>query len=253
MKTLIFEGAGWEKADSSINSGVGNCRIRTRIRNNAGRIIYLELGGFEVSKNEKRETHKHLNIAGHIDYCFYDDATWDSKSNYSKEFSDILKVIFEYNKENIIKLVNQSLNCSFDSLEVINDSTFCVYNTNEPLCDCSNGDYEPYKDIKININVLDGIQPTLDYRDRGFSQYRINYELLKSFKYINKWIQERTEREQEQFNNYHYCAILRWNTEGIITSLELSARENFCNFSMGAEDLQVVIDEIKKCSLAMAV
>lgn len=30
-KVLVFEGAGWQGADSSIESGVGNCRIRTSL------------------------------------------------------------------------------------------------------------------------------------------------------------------------------------------------------------------------------
>jgi hypothetical protein len=77
--TLVFEGAGWDKAESSINSGVGNCRIRTRVRNNEGRLIYLEMGGFETSKNSPSYS-KNYNIASHIDHCYYCDSKWDSKS-----------------------------------------------------------------------------------------------------------------------------------------------------------------------------
>ena len=43
MKTLIFEGAGWAGADISKATDVTNCRIRTCLRNNSGRVIYLEI------------------------------------------------------------------------------------------------------------------------------------------------------------------------------------------------------------------
>ena len=45
MKTLVFEGAGWAGADTSKRTDVTNCRIRTRIKNREGRIIYLEMLG----------------------------------------------------------------------------------------------------------------------------------------------------------------------------------------------------------------
>ncbi|EJW14059.1 hypothetical protein PAV_141p01650 (plasmid) [Paenibacillus alvei DSM 29] len=41
-KILIFEGAGWDVAE---HNGVGNCRIRTRIKNIDGVSIYLEMSG----------------------------------------------------------------------------------------------------------------------------------------------------------------------------------------------------------------
>ena len=50
MKTLIFEGAGWSEADTSKGTDVTNCRIRTRIRNNEGRVIYLEMGCYKDEK-----------------------------------------------------------------------------------------------------------------------------------------------------------------------------------------------------------
>lgn len=254
MKTLIFEGAGWEEAESSILSGVGNCRIRTRIKNNIGRVIYLEMGGFEVSKNEKREMYKNLNFASHVNHCFYNDAKWDTRSNHSAGLRHIEHTAtFEYNKENVLKFVNENLNCSFDNIEVINDNSVRVHDTKEPLCNCNNGNYEPFKDIEININVLDNIQQVHDFKDKGFAQYTISYDFVKEQTYLKKYIQERTQREQKQYKNFNYYANLRWDKNGIINSLEISARQNFCNMCLSAEDLQSVIDEIIRYDMVIAV
>lgn len=246
MKTLIFEGAGWEGADSSIQSGVGNCRIRTRIRNNEGRVIYLEMGGTIKSWNEKRDFAKGLTFIGRTDHCFYADSKWDSNRSYSEGLRDKEQGHFEYSKENILKFVNENLNCSFDFMEVINDNSVRVHDTKEPLCDCSNGDYEPYNDIEININMLNGVKPLQDYPKQRFAQYKINYDFVKEHKHLKKWIGERDKREQDQFPNYNYYTSLRYDEKGNITSAEISARQNFCSMGLGLESLKLIINDIIK-------
>ena len=42
VKTLYFEGAGWEKAERSINT-IGNCRVRTAFHLDNGKGVYLEI------------------------------------------------------------------------------------------------------------------------------------------------------------------------------------------------------------------
>lgn len=151
MNTLIFEGAGWEGAESSIKSGVGNCRIRTRIRNNDGRVIYLEMGG--MLKQDPYH-HNGYRSAGRVDHCFYADSKWDSNRSYSESLREVEGWRnFEYSKESILKFVNENLNCSFESMEVINNRSVRVHDTTEPLCDSSNGDSEQYKDVEVNIRV----------------------------------------------------------------------------------------------------
>lgn len=113
---LIFEGAGWSCAN---HNGVGNCRIRTRIKNNDGRIIYLELGG-----------HENNDFKGRVDYCF--DVV-DERTSHTKDLSYIKSLYFPYTKEGILKLVNENLNCSFSSVVVDNDN-IRVHETKEPLC-----------------------------------------------------------------------------------------------------------------------
>ena len=246
MKTLIFEGAGWDGASSSINSGVGNCRIRTRIRNNVGRVIYLEMGGFEVSKNDKREIYKGLSIASHVDHCFYDDAKWDSNSGYSPELREITRGGFEYNKENIIKFVNEKLNCSFNELQVINDISVRVHNTEQPLCDCCEGHYEPYKDIEININVLDSITPLEIYERSNSAKYRLSWESINKILPLKRYISEHSEREINNFKPQRFHANLRWDNNGIINCLEVTSAGSFVCINLGVEELQNVIDLILK-------
>ena len=57
MKTLYFEGAGC--IGTQVND-VENCRIRTAFRDNDGKEIYLELGGFK--RVEKKATRVLLNV-----------------------------------------------------------------------------------------------------------------------------------------------------------------------------------------------
>lgn len=241
--TLIFEGTGWDKAESSVKSGVGNCRIRTRIRNNDGRLIYLEMTGHEVTKNSLKK-YNGYNFVGNISHCFYADSQWDARRNYSSELSYIEGEHFEYNKESILKFVNEKLNCSFDNVEVINDNSVRVHDTYEQLSDCSIEGYKPYKEVEIHISELDGIVPLSQYT-RG-AHYRISHDYVKQIPGLNRWMQERTEREKQQFPNLSYYANLRWDTEGIIICLEVSARQNFVLVGLGSEELQSAIDAIKK-------
>lgn len=111
-KTLIFEGAGWEKASSA--SDIGNCRIRTRIKNNDGEIIYLEMS--------------HGVKGGWVWHCFERDC------NETSKWRKLEHKNFVWDKRNLIAFVNQNLNCSFTSLDVQNDGVR-VHDTEKPLCE----------------------------------------------------------------------------------------------------------------------
>ena len=116
-KTLIFEGAGWEKA---AHNGVGNCRIRTRLENKDGRIIYFEMGGHEPQ------------FMGFVSHCF----DWkDEKTNHTPSLCELEHRRFLYTKENVLKFINENLNCDFEDLQVINDG-LNVHGTDKPLCSC---------------------------------------------------------------------------------------------------------------------
>lgn len=129
MKTLVFEGAGMNIGLSDIN----NCRLRTRIENKEGRIIYLELGGlkpYEYTPNYL----KMFNVFTHIDHLFYEDILIEARNNHSPELDFLTKQSFEYNKKNIINFVNYNLNCDFEEMIVLDEIN--VHNTKEPLCSC---------------------------------------------------------------------------------------------------------------------
>jgi hypothetical protein len=115
-KTLIFEGAGM----SGTQPQVGNCRIRTRLQNNNGRIIYLEMGGTEITKQSGSLQGQYINM-GYVDFVFYEDIEEDRKNNHSKELRKFEHNRFEYTKENILKFVNENLNCSYEDIKILND------------------------------------------------------------------------------------------------------------------------------------
>lgn len=117
-KILIFEGAGWDKAE---HNGVGNCRIRTIIENKEGRNIYLECNGHESN-----------NFKGFVSHCF---DMIDKKINHTKDLCAIEHLKFNYTPQDLIKFVNENLNCDFDSLIVDNDN-LRVHDSDKPLCSC---------------------------------------------------------------------------------------------------------------------
>lgn len=228
MNTLIFEGAGWAGAE---HNGVGNCRIRTRIRNKDGRLIYLEMGGGHVDY-------------GRVDHCFYCDSKWDSRSSHSKDLAKFERAKFEYTKETILAFVNKNLNCTFDNMMVINDG-IQVHNTKQPLCDCCEGNPEPFKEIEVNINELDGIEP-LAKRGR-YVEYKINWQQVKRLPYLKEWIDGRFESEQKRFKNYRFFAKFFLDERNIITELIVTAKESdFVHIWFSAEDVETVMEAIRK-------
>ncbi len=241
MKTLIFEGAGWEGADISKATDVGNCRIRTRLRNNSGRVIYLEIicCRFENPKVTP-EWAKGFNYGAYIDSVFYTDSSWDNNRNFSRELQPLTNIHFEYNKDNILKYVNEKLNCSFDNIVIYNNGEVRVHNSEEPLCDSSDGNYIPYKDIEINISELDGIEPI--YGKEWFAVYKISHNSLIQLPYMKKHFEE-MKKQNIQFKEEDNKVYFRWNKNGIIT--DLTIHTTGVSMGIGAEDIQKIIDLIK--------
>jgi len=240
MKTLIFEGAGWADADISKATDVGNCRIRTRLRNNSGRVIYLEIicCRFENPKVTP-EWAKGFNYEAYIDSVFYTDSSWDNNRNFSRELQPLTNIHFEYNKENILKFVNEKLNCSFDNMVVYNNGEVRVHNSEEPLCDSSDGNYTPYKDIEVNISELDGVKPI--HAKDWYAVYKISYNSLLKLPYMKKYFENQSK--WGQIPKEEDCkAYFRWDKNGIITDLELHA--GVC-MGVSAEDIKTIIDLIK--------
>ncbi len=123
-KILLFEGAGWDKCDSCTD--VGNCRIRTRIKNNDGEIIYLEMMGRKSSLTEQVKR-GYPEYVGFVSHCHITD---NDSSKYRKLE---LGTRIAWEKEILLDWVNKELDCSFDSLVVDNENVR-VHDTKEPLC-----------------------------------------------------------------------------------------------------------------------
>ena len=128
MKTLVFEGAG---CSNTGGNDVTNCRLRTRIKNKAGRVIYLEIGGHETHKYSPTFM-KHYTIGGSVTHCFYDDRAEDARKNYSPELYKLERFNYEYTQENILKFVNDKLMGDFNNMRI--SDTIRVHDTEKPLC-----------------------------------------------------------------------------------------------------------------------
>ena len=115
-RKLIFEGAGWDKAESC--GDVGNCRIRTTFKNKRGSEIYLELTAHKPHRWSITKM-KPYAICGVVDHVFYKQ---DESTGYSANLSQLHKLFFEWSKANILALVNShDLGGEFDSIEVRDD------------------------------------------------------------------------------------------------------------------------------------
>ena len=122
MNTLYFESAGMTGTQKN---DVPNCRLRTRVKNDNGEVIYLEIGsGYE-------NRFKGIKYALCVDHLFFQK---DERTNYSEALAHLSRTCdnpIEYTKKNILKFVNEKLGCSFDSMECKEDLR--VHETKKPL------------------------------------------------------------------------------------------------------------------------
>lgn len=113
-KVLYFEGAGCAERGE-----VENCRIRTAYRDNNGNAIYLEMLGTETNKYTMPR-YKQYKYLGHIDFAFIITGSRDdcNKNRLPEERS----ISFEYNKANILSIVNSlGGGSSFDEIVILPD------------------------------------------------------------------------------------------------------------------------------------
>jgi len=108
-RVLVLEGAGWAEADSSKATDLTNCRIRTRFLNNEGKAIYFEAN----MHNEQL-----LGSAVH---------SFSSNCNEHSEWRNNEYKKFDYTKEGLLEFINNNYDCSFESVEVVNDNSIRVH------------------------------------------------------------------------------------------------------------------------------
>jgi hypothetical protein len=165
-KVLYFEGAGWAGADTSKNT-IGNCRIRTAFTNNEGKKIYFEASAAAIY-DKKTITRYWL----YIDHVFYitGDNNDCNKNSIKFDWQD-LRDNYNYSKEDITKWINENLNCSFDTIEILPDlSGYRVH-----------GDNRTY-------NMME--------------DYNYNSELIQKREEIHKYFYELEKSEGKQYPNF---------------------------------------------------
>ena len=111
--TLIFEGAGMNFEPNEL-SDVGNYRIRTILMNDKGQLIYIELVGHK-NTGYLVDNMEMFEFPFHISHCF--DLVFQ-KSNNDPKLRSVERLHGEYKKKEILKLINNKLNCSFTDMIV---------------------------------------------------------------------------------------------------------------------------------------
>lgn len=166
-KVLYFEGAGWSGADTSKNT-IGNCRVRTAFTNNEGKQIYLEISaGYNYNKKKVIERYWL-----HIDYAFYITGGKDDCNNSQIKYDwQNVRNNYNYSKEDITKWINENLNCSFNTIEVLPDL----------------GGYKAHGDNKT-YNLMEN--------------YNYNPELIQKREEIHKHFYELEKSEGKQYPNF---------------------------------------------------
>lgn len=213
-KVLYFEGAGCEGADISKNT-IGNCRIRTAFTNNDGRAIYIEMTAYQKTKYDKKiKRHLEYNVGdyiGFVDICFYIDTDSKDPGNESRILDIERKVKIPYTKEGITNMINENLNCNFDTIEVLpNLAGYRVHGNN-------------------SYNIMENYkhEPTLIEKRKEIKEYFYNLEKEEGKKYPNfsLWVDEK-ERHilhlLRHFNGYNKHWIIKTN----IKNWEKSIKES---------------------------
>ena len=113
-KVLFFEGAG------CVELGGGRIsRIRTAFTNDEGKKIYLEIMGIDVTEKSP-QMYKKFKTVGFIDFCHYaDPIVLDGWKEYENVKEVMRGTSIEYSKAEILKFVNENLNCSFDDIKIL--------------------------------------------------------------------------------------------------------------------------------------
>lgn len=116
VKTLYFEGAGWEKAERSINT-IGNCRVRTAFHLDNGKGVYLEIVCGEML-GERKKVYGGLQYVGFVDFLFYITDEEPNDDCNKHKLPDMRNTHFAYDFDSILAFVN-SLGASFDNICVL--------------------------------------------------------------------------------------------------------------------------------------
>lgn len=117
-KVLYFEGAGMD-FETNQHSDVGNHRIRTAFTNDEGDLYYIELGN-AIRRNKKGVAVSNWGLR--IDHLFKIEDRHKEELNIGgyeikTDHNEIAEL--NYTTDAITKWINENLNCSFDTIEVL--------------------------------------------------------------------------------------------------------------------------------------
>ena len=94
------------------------CIVKTRLKNRVHRCVYLE-----ISRNGNK---------GIITDCHYYDRHYKRNNAYITP-SGLTSITFEFSLDNILRIINDELNCDFTDVIITKDS-FGFDNTSLPIC-----------------------------------------------------------------------------------------------------------------------
>lgn len=184
---LIFEGAGSTREYGDLE----NPRIRTRFKNNDGIEIYLEV--LRTAKNKI-----------YVDFCFSDKENNNEYKEIRKTHKDK-----EYNKKDLLKLINSSLNCSFKDIIVPHDL----------------GGYRAHSE-NGGYNLMDNFiyDPVLEKKREEIKKYFYEIEKKEGKKYPNfsLWVDKKDLHKLhllKHFNGYNKHYTVRTDTENFIKTI----------------------------------
>lgn len=194
-KVLYFEGAGIPEADVSVAT-VGNCRIRTAFHLNDGRPVYLEILGIKNNRDFRCNVPCSLpyvpKYAGFIESCHYISGSSNDCCKNRIDFNEYISKIIDYSFNGICQFVN-SLGCSFDRIEVLNNlDGFRVF---KDRFDYSVDSYN-YGDVFVPDREL------IEHRERIYN-YIYNKEIERGEKFpcFSLWVDE----NEPAALHYHNC------------------------------------------------
>lgn len=222
-KTLYFEGAGIE---NTYRGELSNCRIRTAFTNNEGEKIYLEILGYEKTKEDDKKYHRYENYSvgdaiGFVDFCHYitDDNKIDDCNNSRLPYERNGNISYSY--KGILNFVNRKLNCSFDSIEILESlSGYRVFKKE------NSGGYSTSK----SYNFGDEFQynATLESTRKEIEKYFNDLEKSEGKKYPNfsLWVDDENINLLHllrHFNGYNKHWAIRTDTDSWKDSIQETA------------------------------
>lgn len=217
LKVLYFEGAGCE---NTYRGEINNCRIRTAFTNNEGKKIYLEINGYEKTKDDEKKYHRFQEYKigeaiGFIDSCHYitNDSNIDDCNKSRLECERKNNISYSYN--GILTFVNKQCNCSFDKIEVLGDlSGYRVF------ADTTKNNYSMYNygdefeyDIELE-NIRKTVQKYFDNLEKSEGKEYPNFSLWVDDKDIN------TLHLLRHFNGYNKHWSIRTDVENWKDSIQ---------------------------------